>query len=156
QLKEAEQRAADVQKLAATEKERGSGPNGKVGEAERMAEEAQQRATQAAERATQAERQARELSGAAAEAEKRAATSLQRALAAERKVADVEPRLKRTEDERDELIARLDQIEHATAKASATPPNGKSSKPGSRSSRAPVAQKASNADQRRSRSRTPG
>jgi hypothetical protein len=156
QLKEAEQRTADAEKLAATENERGSRADGRVGGAERKAEEAEHRATEAAERATQAERQARELSGAAAEAEKRAATSLQRALAAERRVAEVEPKLKRTQDERDRLVARLDQLEHATTKASATPPNGKTSKRGSRSSRAPVAEKASNSNQRRSRSRTPG
>ena len=156
QLKEAEQKAADVQKIAAKESGRGSGADGKLGEAERKAVEAQQRVREFADRTTQAERRARELSGTAAEAEKRAATSLQRALAAERRVAEVEPKLKGTEDERDRLIARLDQMEHATTKSSTTSPNGKSSKRGSRSSRASVAQTTSNPNQRRSRSRTPG
>jgi membrane protein involved in colicin uptake len=156
---------------------RGFGAEGKVVEAQGHAREAQQKATESAERATQAEKQARELSGPVAEAERRAAASEQRALVAEQRVADVErtaaedaadagrrhsadrgiaAKLKRTEDERDQLVARLDQLEHATTKASATPPNGKSSKRGSRSSRAPVAQTTSNSNQRRSRSRTPG
>jgi hypothetical protein len=183
QLKEAEQKAADAQKLAAKVGKRGFGAERKVVEAQGHAREAQQKATESAERATQAEKQARELSETAAEAERRAAASEQRALVAEQRVADVErtaaedaadagrsdsadrgiaAKLKRTEDERDQLAARLDQLEHATTKASATPPNGsatppngKSSKRGSRSSRAPVAQTA-NSNQRRSRSRTPG
>jgi len=176
QVKEAEQKAADAQELAAKVGKRGFGAERKVVEAQGHAREAQQKATESAERATQAEKQARELSGTVAEAERRAAASEQRALVAEQRVADVErsaaedaadagrsdsadrgiaAKLKRTEDERDQLVARLDQLEHATTKASATP-NGKSSKRGSRSSRAPVAQTTSNSDQRRSRSRTPG
>lgn len=184
QLKEAEQKAADAQELAAKVGKRGFGAERKVVEAQGHAREAQQEARESAERATQAERQARELSGTAAEAERRAAASEQRALVAEQRVADVErtaaedpadaarddsvdrgitAKLKRTEDERDQLAARLEQLEHATTKASTTPPNGKSSKPngksskqGSRSSRVPVAQTTSNSNQRRSRSRTAG
>jgi hypothetical protein len=151
QLKEAERRAADAQKL--TVDERGSGADRKFGEAERRAQEAQQKAKEAAERATQAEQRARELSGTAAEAEKRAAASEQRASVAERTVADLERRaaetaqrvtsldsadrrvaakLKRTEDERDQLIARLGHLEHATAGGSATSPKGNGSKRGTR------------------------
>jgi hypothetical protein len=177
QLKEAEQKAADAQELAAKVGKRGFGAESKVVEAQGHAREAQQKARESAERATQAEKQARELSGTAAEAERRAAASEQRALVAEQRVADVErsaaedaadagrndsadhgiaAKLKRTEDERDQLVARLEQLEHATTKASVTPPNGESSKRGSRSSRAPVAQTTSNSNQRRSRSRTPG
>ncbi|HJY33093.1 MAG TPA: hypothetical protein VJ573_09350 [Actinomycetota bacterium] len=177
QLKEAEQRAADAQELAARVGKRGFGAERKVGEAERHAREAQQGARESAERAAQAEQHARELSEKAAEAENRAAASEQRALMAERRVADVErpatedvagerrrdsvdrgieAKLKRTEDERDQLVARLDQLEHTTTKASATPPNGKSSKRGSRSARAPAAQTTSSSNQRRSRSRTAG
>jgi hypothetical protein len=177
QVKEAEQRAADARKLAATVDERGSGAGMKFGEAERHAREAQQKAKQAAERATQAEKQARELSGAAAQAEKRAAASEQRALVAEQRVADVERRaaetaelvtsrdsadrkiaakLKRTEDERDQLIARLSPLEHATTEVSAASPKGNGSRRGSGSSKAPVAQTTSSSDKRRSRARTPG
>jgi chromosome segregation ATPase len=177
QVKEAEQRAADARKLAATVDERGSGADMKFGEAERHAREAQQKAKQAAERATQAEKQARELSGAAAQAEKRAAASEQRALVAEQRVADVERRaaetaqlvtsrdsadrkiaakLKQTEDERDQLMARLGPLEHATTEVSATSPKGNGSRRGSRSSKAPVAQTTSSSDKRRSRARTPG
>ncbi len=177
QVKEAEQRAADAQKLAATVGERGSGDDKRFGEAERHVQESQQRAKEAAERATQAEKLARELSGTAAEAEKRPAASEQRAVVAERRVADVERRaaetaqlvtsrdsadrknadkLKRTEDERDQLIARLGQLEHATTEVSATSAKGNGSRRGSRSSKAPVAQKTSSSDKRRSRSRTPG
>jgi hypothetical protein len=176
QLKEAEQRAADAQKLAATVDKRGSAER-KLGEAERHALEAQQRAREAAERATQAEKQARELFGTTAEAEKRAAASERRAVVAERRVADVERRaaddaagarrrdsadrgiadkLKRTEDERDQLRARLGQLEHATTEPSATSSTGKGSRRGSRSSRAPVAPTASSSNKRRSPSRTPG
>jgi uncharacterized protein (DUF3084 family) len=119
------------------------------GEAERHALQAQQRAKEAAERATQAEKQARELSERAAEAEDRAAASEQRALVAEHRVADVERRaetaqlvtqaagrdsadrliaakLKRTEDERDQLVDRLGELEHATTEP-ATSAKGKSS-----------------------------
>ena len=185
QLKEAEKRAADAQELAAKVYKRGSGAAKRFGEAERHAREAQQRARESAERAAQAEKQARELSGTAAEAEKRAAGNEQRARVAEQRVADVErtvadversaaeeaaagarrrdsadrriaAKLKRTEDERDQLMARLDQLEHATTESSSTSPNGKSSKRGSRSSRAPVAQTASSSDKRRTRSPTPG
>jgi hypothetical protein len=177
QVKEAEQRAADARKLAATVDERGSGADMKFGEAERHAREAQQKAKQAAERATQAEKQARELSGAAAQAEKRAAASEQRALVAEQRVADVERRaaetaqlvtsrdsadrkiaakLKQTEDERDQLMARLGPLEHATTEVSATSPKGNGSRRGSPSSKAPVAQTTSSSDKRRSRARTPG
>ena len=184
QLKEAEQKAADAQELAAKVGKRGFGAERKVVEAQGQAREAQHKARESAERATQAEKQVRELSGTAAEAERRAAASEQRALVAEQRVADVErsaaedaadagrsdsadrgiaAKLKQTEDERDQLVARLDQLEHATTKASTTPPNGTSSKPngksskrGSRSSRAPVAQTTSNSNQRRSRSRTAG
>jgi hypothetical protein len=178
QLKEAEQRAADAQKLADTVDERGSGAERKFAEAERHALQAQQRAKEAAERATQAEKQARELSGTAAEAEDRAAASEQRALVAEHRVADVERRaaetaqlvtqaegrdsadrliaakLKRTEDERDQLVDRLGELEHATTER-ATSAKGKSSGRGSRSSRAPVAQAKSGSDKPRSRSGTP-
>jgi hypothetical protein len=177
QLKEAEQRAADAQKPAATVGERGSGADRRFAEAERRAREAQQRAKEAAECATQAEQQARELSGTTAEAEKRAAASDQRAAVAEQRVADAERRaaetaqlvtnrdsadpriaakLKRTEDERDQLMARLAQLEHATTKGSATSAKGNGSKGGSRSSKTPAAQTASSSDKRRSRSRTPG
>ena len=177
QVKEAEQRAADARKLAATVDERGSGADMKFGEAERHAREAQQKAKQAEERATQAEKRARELSGAAAQAEKRAVASEQRALVAEQRVADVERRaaetaqlvtsrdsadrkiaakLKRTEDERDQLIARLGPLEHATTEVSATSPKGNGSRRGSPSSKAPVAQTTSSSDKRRSRARTPG
>jgi hypothetical protein len=138
QLKEAEQRAADAQKLTA---------------------------------------KARELSGTTAEAEKRAAASDQRAAVAEQRFADAERRaaetaqlvtnrdsadptiaakLKRTEDERDQLMARLGQLEHATTKGSATSPKGNGSKREARSSKAPAAQTTSSSDKRRSRSRTPG
>jgi hypothetical protein len=177
-LQEAEQRVADAQKLATRVDKRGSGAE-RVGEAERQTLQAQQRAKEAAERATQAEKQARELSGTAAEAEKRAAASEQRALVAEYRVADVERRaaetaqlvtqaegrdsadrliaakLKRTEDERDQLVNRLGELEHATTER-ATSVKGKSSGRGSRSSRVPVAQTTSSSDSRRSRSRTPG
>jgi hypothetical protein len=156
QLKEAEQRAAKAQELAAKVGKRGFGAERKVGEAERRAREAQQGARESAERAAQAERQARELSGTAAEAEKQAAASEQRARVAEQRVADVEPKLKGTEDERDQLMARLDQLERAAKESSATSSNGKSSRRGSRSSKAPVAQTASSSDKRRSRSPTPG
>ena len=177
QVKEAEQRAADARKLAAKVDERGSGADRKFGEAERHAREAQQKAKQAAERATQAEKHARELKGAAAQAEKRAAASEQRAVVAEQRVADVERRaaetaqlvtsrdsadrkiaakLKQTEDERDQLMARLGPLEHATTEVSATSPKGNGSRRGSRSSKAPVAQTTSSSDKRRSRARTPG
>jgi hypothetical protein len=177
QVKEAEQRAADARKLVAKVDERGSGADRKFGEAERHAREAQQKAKQAAERATQAEKHARELKGAAAQAEKRAAASEQRAVVAEQRVADVERRaaetaqlvtsrdsadrkiaakLKQTEDERDQLMARLGPLEHATTEVSATSPKGDGSRRGSRSSKAPVAQTTSSSDKRRSRARTPG
>ena len=177
QVKEAEQRAADARKLAAKVDERGSGADRKFGEAERHAREAQQKAKQAAERATQAEKHARELKGAAAQAEKRAAASEQRALVAEQRVAGVERRaaetaqlatsrdsadrkiaakLKQTEDERDQLMARLGPLEHATTEVSATSSEGNGSRRGSRSSKAPVAQTTSSSDKRRSRARTPG
>jgi hypothetical protein len=177
QLKEAEQRAADAQKLAATMDERGSGGDRRFAEADRRARAAQQRAKEAAERAAQAEKQASELSGTTVEAEKRAAASDQRAAVAEQRVADAERRaaetaqlvtnrepadpgiaakLKRTEDERDQLMARLGQLEHATTKGSATSAKGNGSKRGSRSSKAPAAQTTSSSDKRRSRSRTPG
>jgi hypothetical protein len=177
QLTEAEQRAADARKFAAKVDERGSGADRKFGGAERQAREAQQKAKLAAERATQAEKQARELSGTAAQAEKRAAASEQRAVVAEQRVADVERRaaetaqlvtsrdsadrrieakLKRTEDERDQLMARLGPLEHATTEVSATSAKGNGSRRGSRSSKAPVAQTTSSPDKRKSRSRTPG
>lgn len=177
QVKEAEQRAADARKLAAKVDERGSGADRKFGEAERHAREAQQKAKQAAERATQAEKHARELKGAAAQAEKRAAASEQRAVVAEERVADVERRaaetaqlvtnrdsadrkiaakLKQTEDERDQLMARLGPLEHTTTEVSATSPKDNGSRRGSRSSKAPVAQTTSSSDKRRSRARTPG
>ena len=177
QVKEAEQRAADARKLAAKVDERGSGADRKFGEAERHAREAQQKAKLAAERATQAEKHARELKRAAAQAEKRAVASEQRAVVAEQRVADVERRaaetaqlvtsrdsadrkiaakLKQTEDERDQLMARLGPLEHATTEVSATSPKGNGSGRGSRSSKAPVAQTSSSSDKRRSRARTPG
>ena len=176
QLKEAEQKVADAQKLAATADKRGSAER-KFGEAERHLLEAQRRASEAAERAAQAEKQARELSRTTAEAESRAAASEQRAVVAEQRVADVERRaaadaagarrrdsadrtiadkLKRTEDERDQLMARLGHLEHATTEPSATPSTGKGSRRGSRSSRAPVAQATPSSNKRRSPSRTPG
>ena len=177
QVKEAEQRAADARKLAAKVDERGSGADRKFGEAERHAREAQQRAKQAAERATQADKHARELKRAAAQAEKRAVASEQRAVVAEQRVADVERRaaetaqlvtsrdsadrkiaakLKQTEDERDQLMARLGPFEHATTEVSATSPKGNGSRRGSQSSEAPVAHTTSSSDKRRSRARTPG
>ena len=177
QVKEAEQRAADARKLAAKVDERGSGADRKFGEAERHAREAQQRAKQAAERATQADKHARELKRAAAQAEKRAVVSEQRAVVAEQRVADVERRaaetaqlvtsrdsadrkiaakLKQTEDERDQLMARLGPFEHATTEVSATSPKGNGSRRGSQSSEAPVAHTTSSSDKRRSRARTPG
>jgi hypothetical protein len=177
QVKEAEQRAADARKLAAKVDERGSGADRKFGEAERHAREAQQKAKQAAERATQAEKHARELKRAAAQAEKRAVASEQRAVVAEQRVADVERRaaetaqlvtsrdsadrkiaakLKQTEDERDQLMARLGPFEHATTEVSATSPKGNGSRRGSQSSEAPVAHTTSSSDKRRSRARTPG
>ena len=177
QVKEAEQRAADARKLAAKVDERGSGADRKFGEAERHAREAQQKAKRAAERATQAEKHARELKRAAAQAEKRAVASEQRAVVAEQRVADVERRaaetaqlvtsrdsadrkiavkLKQTEDERDQLMARLGPFEHATTEASATSPKGNGSRRGSQSSEAPVAHTTSSSDKRRSRARTPG
>ena len=177
QVKEAEQRAADARKLAAKVDERGFGADRKFGEAERHAREAQQKAKQAAERATQADKHARELKRAAAQAEKRAVASEQRAVVAEQRVADVERRaaetaqlvtsrdsadrkiaakLKQTEDERDQLMARLGPLEHATTEVSATSPKGNGSGRGSRSSKAPVAQTSSSSDKRRSRARTPG
>jgi len=177
QVKEAEQRAADARKLAAKVDERGSGADRKFGEAERHAREAQQKAKLAAERATQAEKHARELKRAAAQAEKRAVASEQRAVVAEQRVADVERRaaetaqlvtsrdsadrkiaakLKQTEDERDQLMARLGPFEHATTEVSATSPKGNGSRRGSQSSEAPVAHTTSSSDKRRSRARTPG
>jgi chromosome segregation ATPase len=177
QVKEAEQRAADARKLAAKVDERGSGADRKFGEAERHAREAQQKAKQAAERATQADKHARELKRAAAQAEKRAVASEQRAVVAEQRVADVERRaaetaqlvtsrdsadrkiaakLKQTEDERDQLMARLGPFEHATTEVSATSPKGNGSRRGSQSSEAPVAHTTSSSDKRRSRARTPG
>jgi hypothetical protein len=143
QLKEAEQKAAVAQKLAATKYKPGSRADSKFGETERqVVEAAQHRVGEAAERATRAEKQARELSGTTAEAEKRAAASEQRALVAE--------------EERDQLMARLGQPEHASTEGSATSAKGTGSRRGSRSSRAPVAQTTSSSNQRRSRSRTPG
>ena len=181
QLNEAEQRAADAQKLAATVDERGSGAEKKSGETARHALEARQEAKEAAERATQAEERARELSGTAAEAEKRAAASEQRAVVAERRAAEtaqlvtqaeerasdaakrrdsadrrIAAKLKRTEDERDQRMAKLGQLEHATTESSATSAKGNGSGRGSRSSRAPAAKTTSSSDNRRSRSRTPG
>ena len=177
QVKEAEQRAVDARKLAAKVDERGSGADRKFGEAERHAREAQQKAKQAAERATQADKHARELKRAAAQAEKRAVASEQRAVVAEQRVADVERRaaetaqlvtsrdsadrkiaakLKQTEDERDQLMARLGPFEHATTEVSATSPKGNGSRRGSQSSEAPVAHTTSSSDKRRSRARTPG
>jgi hypothetical protein len=156
QLKEAEQRAAKAEDLAARVGKRGFGAERKVGEAERRAREAQQGARESAERAARAEGQARELSGTAAEAEKRAAASEQRARVAEQRVADVEPKLEGTESERDQLMARLDQLEHAATESSATSSNGKTSRRGSRSSRAPVARTASSSDKRGSQSPAPG
>jgi hypothetical protein len=152
QLKEAEQRAADAQKLATADR-RGSGDEKKFGEAEHHALEKQQ-SREAAERTTHAEKQARDLSATTAEAEK----SLLVSPAEERDSADREiaAKLKRTEDERDQLIARLGQLEHASMEGSATSAKGNGSKRGSRSSRAPVAQTTSSSNQRRSRSRAPG
>ena len=86
------------------------------------------------------------------------ARPVQRRRAVTRDSADrrIAAKLKRTEDERDQLMARLGQLEHATTEASATSPTGKSSRRGSRSSRAPVAQTTSSSNKRRSPSRTPG
>jgi len=149
QLKEAEQRAADARKLASAVDTRGSGAEKRFGEAERRALEARQRANEAADRATQAEKQVRELSGTAAEAERRAAASEQRALAAEQRVADVERMAAET--------AQLVKPSEGRANgASPTSPTGKSSRRGSGSSRAPVAQTSSSSGKRKSRSRTPG
>jgi hypothetical protein len=91
-----------------------------------------------------------------ADAERRAAETAQ--LVTNRDSADptIAAKLKRTADERDQLMARLGQLEHATTEGSATSPKGDGSKRGSRSSKAPTAQTTSSSDKRRSRSRTPG
>jgi hypothetical protein len=152
QLKEAEQRAEDARKLAAAVDTRGSGAEKRFGEAERRALEARQRANDAADRATQAEKQVRELSGTAAEAQRRAAASEQRALAAEQRVADVE----RGDAETPQLATPSEGRASADRVASATSPTGKSSRRGSGTSRAPVAQTSSSSGKRKTPSGTPG
>ena len=149
----------------------------KAAAAEKKTHEAAKRATVTAERALEMEAQLREAEQRAADAEKRAAASEQRALVAVRRVADIERRvaddaagsrrrgsadrriaakLKRTEVERDQLMARLGQLEHANTESSAASPTGQSSRRGSRSSRAPVAQTTSSSNKRRSPSPTSG
>jgi hypothetical protein len=90
------------------------------------------------------------------DAERRAAETAQLVTNRDSAAPTIAAKLKRTEDERDQLMARLGQLEHATTEGSATSPKGNGSKRGSRSSKAPVAQPTSNSDERRSRSRTPG
>jgi chromosome segregation ATPase len=167
---EAERKAEEAQQRATEAAERATQAERQARELSGTAAEAEKRAGTSLQRALAAERRVGEVERRASEVERRAAEVERRAAEVERRAADdaagvrphdsadrgIAAKLKRTEDERDQLVARVDQLEHATTKAPATPPNGKSSKRGSRSSRASVAENTSNSNQRRSRSRTPG
>ena len=124
----------------------------KAAAAEKKTEEAAKRATVTAERALEMEAQLKEAEQRAADAQKLAAVARRRD-SADRGIA---AKLKRAENERDQLMARLGQLEPATTEGSATSPKGNGSRHGSRDSKAPVAQTSSSSNQRRSRSRAPG
>jgi hypothetical protein len=124
----------------------------KAAAAEKKTGEAAKRATVTAERALEMEAQLKEAERKAADAQKLAAGARRRD-STDRGIA---AKLKRTEDERDQLMARLGQLEHVTTEGTATSAKGNGTRRGSRSSRAPVAQTTSSSNQRRSRSRTPG
>ncbi|HEU4831087.1 MAG TPA: hypothetical protein VFU18_00110, partial [Actinomycetota bacterium] len=124
----------------------------KAAAAEKKTEEAAKRATVTAERALEMEAQLKEAEQRAADAQKLAAVARRRD-SADRGIA---AKLKRTENERDQLMARLGQLEPATTEGSATSPKGNGSRHGSRGSKAPAAQTSSSSNQGRSRSRAPG
>ena len=149
----AEQRVADVERRAAETAQLVTQAEGRASDAEKLAAQVQRRAADAARRAADAEGRAQHVEQqAVAGRGGNGAAGAKRRDSADRRIA---AKLKRTEDERDQLMARLGQLEHATTKGSATSPTGTSSRRGSRSSRAPVAQASSSSDKRRSRSRTP-
>ena len=144
-----------VNKLIADAESRVAAAEHKAAAAETKTQEAAKRATVTAERALEMEAQLKEAEQKIADVERRAADDA--AGARRRDTADrIADKLKRTEDERDQLVARLDHLEHATTEPSAPSSTGKGSRRGSRSSRAPVAQATSSSNKRRSPSRTPG
>jgi hypothetical protein len=160
-----------INQLIADAESKAAAAERKAAAAEIKSQEAAKRATVTAERALEMEAQLKEAELRAADAQKLAATvGEQRVAKAERRAAEtahlvtnrdpadptIAAKLKRTEDERDQLMARLGQLERATTKGSATSAKGHGSKRGSPSSKAPAAQTTSSSDKRGSRSRTPG
>ena len=157
---EARQEAKEAAERATQAEERARELSGTAAEAEKRAAASEQRAMVAEQRAADVERRAADVERRAAEtaqlatqAEGRASDAAKRRDSADRRIA---AKLKRTEDERDQLMAKLGQLEHATTESSATSAKGNGSGRGSRSSRAPAAKTTSSSDNRRSRSRTPG
>ncbi len=150
---EARQEAKEAAERATQAEERARELSGTAAEAEKRAAASEQRAVVAERRAADVERRAAETAQLVTQAEERASDAAKRRDSADRRIA---AKLKRTEDERDQLMAKLGQLEHATTESSATSAKGNGSGRGSRSSRAPAAKTTSSSENRRSRSRTPG
>ena len=138
QAGEADKRAAAGEQRAAEAEQRVAATEQKVADAERRAAETAQLVTQAEGRASDAEKLAAQVEQRAADAERRAADAEQRAADAEQRAtaglpeddADGAKRrdsadrrtaaeLKRTEGERDQLMAKLGELERAFGEAQA-------------------------------------
>jgi hypothetical protein len=145
-----------INQLIADAESKAAAADRKAAVAEMKSQEAAKRATVTAERALEMEAQLKEAEQRAADAERRATETAEPVTNRESAHPTIAAKLKRIEDERDQLMARLGQLERAGTKGSATSAKGDGSKRGSRSSKAPVAQTTSSSDERRSRSRTPG